>query len=393
MSGALTTTVVTDGGAGPPPASPAPTGGPNAAVISAQERAQQIFVKMDTDGNGILDEKEFVFGCLADSSLVQMLVISGGGTAWTWTKPHSLKSCLALIKTEHRELREATVHSRTGIFKHGTLMDIQLFCVVPPVARLTRFEERGHKKFPKGPPLAYVFWKISKGSPLCLRFLENFQRVPPLLTFFEKIQKKLSKGGVLAFSPPLDLTPLNAPLTATQIQLFCVVLVKFSVCIGLLHSTVAVRRESVQRKCRSCEREGLRCFDWDLPWLDMILYKMDARDQFDENWTCYDELFKEKNLNCELDSNIVQNHIMRVMSDTKFHVSVKLQPLLLHLFYSTQWREKNYSRIRQFSERYSGKSIVRVQKPSMKSSRCPFYQHNHVREGENFHSRTNLNTP
>ena len=30
------------------------------------------------------------------------------------------------------------------------------------VARLTRFEGRGHKKVPKGPPFAYVFWKISK---------------------------------------------------------------------------------------------------------------------------------------------------------------------------------------------------------------------------------------
>ena len=63
-----------------------------------------------------------------------------------------------------------------------------------PVARLTRFEGRGHK---------------------------NFQRVPPLLVFIDKF----SKGEVLAFSPlPLDLMgggegydplappPLNAPL-------------------------------------------------------------------------------------------------------------------------------------------------------------------------------------
>ena len=49
-------------------------------------------------------------------------------------------------------------------------------------ARLTRFEGRGYKKFPKGPPFAYVFWK-------------NFQRVPPLLTFFGKI----SKGSPLCF--------------------------------------------------------------------------------------------------------------------------------------------------------------------------------------------------
>ena len=77
------------------------------------------------------------------------------------------------------------------------------------VARLTRFEGRGHKKFPKGPPFAHVFWR-------------NFPRVPPLLTFFwkiskgsplcwrslQKFQKKLSKGGVLAFLPP----PLNVLL-------------------------------------------------------------------------------------------------------------------------------------------------------------------------------------
>ena len=74
------------------------------------------------------------------------------------------------------------------------------FCSVQrAVARLTRFEGRGHKKVPKGPPFAYVFRK--------------------------KFRNKLSKGGVLAFSPlPLDLTggghgplappPLNAPLPA-----------------------------------------------------------------------------------------------------------------------------------------------------------------------------------
>ena len=44
------------------------------------------------------------------------------------------------------------------------------------VARLTRFEGRGHKKFPKGPPFAYVF---------------------------EKIQKQIFKGGSIGFfSPP-----------------------------------------------------------------------------------------------------------------------------------------------------------------------------------------------
>ena len=64
------------------------------------------------------------------------------------------------------------------------------------VARLIRFEGKGHKKFPKGPPFAYVSCK-------------NFERVPPLLRFFEKISKKFIKGGggILAFSLPfLDLT-------------------------------------------------------------------------------------------------------------------------------------------------------------------------------------------
>ena len=74
---------------------------------------------------------------------------------------------------------------------------------VQPVVRLTQFEGKGHEKFPKGPPLLTFFGKISKGSPLCLRFLEefpkgplfayafwkNFQRIPPLLTFFGKFQK------------------------------------------------------------------------------------------------------------------------------------------------------------------------------------------------------------
>ena len=74
-----------------------------------------------------------------------------------------------------------------------------------PVARLTRFEGRGHKKAPKGPPFAYVFWK-------------NFKN-------------KLSKGGVLAFSHlPLDFTwgpwppappPLNAPLVMSVALHWC----------------------------------------------------------------------------------------------------------------------------------------------------------------------------
>ena len=104
------------------------------------------------------------------------------------------------------------------------------------VARLTRFEGRGHKKVPKGPPFAYVFWKNSKTnfqrgeywlfSPPS-RFEgrgheKKFQRVPPLLMFFENIQKQIFKGGVLAFLPSPSIwrgggawppgPPLNAPL-------------------------------------------------------------------------------------------------------------------------------------------------------------------------------------
>ena len=84
-----------------------------------------------------------------------------------------------------------------------------LFSSTFTMARLTRFEWRSYKKFPKGPPFACVFWKISKGSPLCLCFLKkfpkgppfacvfwkNFQRVPPLLIFFEKFQKKNCRRG------------------------------------------------------------------------------------------------------------------------------------------------------------------------------------------------------
>ena len=61
----------------------------------------------------------------------------------------------------------------------------------------------GHKKFPKGPPFAYIFQKISKKnlSKGLWRAIRNFQRVPPLLKFFKKFQKKLSKGEILAFPP------------------------------------------------------------------------------------------------------------------------------------------------------------------------------------------------
>ena len=89
---------------------------------------------------------------------------------------------------------------------------------ISPVARLTRFEERGHTKVPKGPPFAYVFWK-------------NFQRVPPLLMFFEKISKtnyqrgeywlflpssSIWRGAMAPWPPPLN-APLNIALCIVQI--------------------------------------------------------------------------------------------------------------------------------------------------------------------------------
>ncbi|OQV22355.1 putative Neuronal calcium sensor 2 [Hypsibius exemplaris] len=77
MSGALTTVSAAAAGGGSEDAVDGPPSTPLPQPLSAHERAEQIFTKMDTDGNGILDEQEFVFGCLADSSLVQMLVVSG----------------------------------------------------------------------------------------------------------------------------------------------------------------------------------------------------------------------------------------------------------------------------------------------------------------------------
>lgn len=43
-----------------------------------EDRARQIFQKMDTNKDGILDEKEFIEGCLNDKSLMQMLTSTGG---------------------------------------------------------------------------------------------------------------------------------------------------------------------------------------------------------------------------------------------------------------------------------------------------------------------------
>lgn len=42
-----------------------------------EERAKQIFQKMDTNKDAILDEKEFIEGCLNDKSLMQMLTSTG----------------------------------------------------------------------------------------------------------------------------------------------------------------------------------------------------------------------------------------------------------------------------------------------------------------------------
>ena len=72
----------------------------------------------------------------------------------------------------------------------------------------------GHKKFPKGPPFAYVFWKNFQGSPLCLCFLKKFK-------------KKFIKGGSTGYFSPLiwramarcppPPPPLNTPLHAITI--------------------------------------------------------------------------------------------------------------------------------------------------------------------------------
>ena len=65
-----------------------------------------------------------------------------------------------------------------------------------PVARLTQFEWRGHKKFPKGPPFAYVFWK-----------------------FFIKVRG----GGSIGFSPPrFDGGGGHCPLAPPRQMRHCV---------------------------------------------------------------------------------------------------------------------------------------------------------------------------
>lgn len=58
----------------------ASTANASASVLDPGERAKQIFSQMDTNQDGILDEQEFVTGCLNDESLVQMLLISGSLT-------------------------------------------------------------------------------------------------------------------------------------------------------------------------------------------------------------------------------------------------------------------------------------------------------------------------
>ena len=74
-----------------------------------------------------------------------------------------------------------------------------------PVARLTRFEGRGHKKVPKGPPFAYVFLNKFQRVPPLLMFSEKSSKGSPLcLCFLKKIQKQIIKGGSIGFfsSPP-----------------------------------------------------------------------------------------------------------------------------------------------------------------------------------------------
>ncbi|XP_055339431.1 neuronal calcium sensor 2-like [Paramacrobiotus metropolitanus] len=51
-----------------------------ASTLNPTERAKQIFSQMDANHDGILDEKEFMSGCMNDQSLVQMLLMSGSFT-------------------------------------------------------------------------------------------------------------------------------------------------------------------------------------------------------------------------------------------------------------------------------------------------------------------------
>ena len=70
------------------------------------------------------------------------------------------------------------------------------------VARLTRLEGRGHKKFPKGPPSAYVFWKkFQKGPPFAYVLWKNFKGSPLCLRFLKKFQKNYQRGEYWLFLP------------------------------------------------------------------------------------------------------------------------------------------------------------------------------------------------
>ena len=73
-------------------------------------------------------------------------------------------------------------------------------------ARLTRSEGRGHKKFPKGPPFADVYWK---------NFKKNYQRGGGVLAFSPPPRF----GGVEAWSPAPP-PPLNAPLCYSTLIFF-----------------------------------------------------------------------------------------------------------------------------------------------------------------------------
>ena len=63
------------------------------------------------------------------------------------------------------------------------------------LASLTRFERRGHKKFRRVPPWLMFFGKFPKGPPLAYVFWKTFPKGPPLAYVFWKNSKKIVKGG------------------------------------------------------------------------------------------------------------------------------------------------------------------------------------------------------
>ena len=86
-------------------------------------------------------------------------------------------------------------------------------------ARLTRFEERGHKKFQKGPLFAYIFWRHFQRVPSLLTFFEDISKGSPLcLLFLKKFQKNDQRGEYWLF---LSSPSLNAPLFFYVGRCFC----------------------------------------------------------------------------------------------------------------------------------------------------------------------------